>query len=67
MRVLDGYPCRGEDSPLYKRDVDPTTKFPVFVGGDSLQENRQVVAVESQILDEELNVDVELDVDIGEE
>jgi Cft2 family RNA processing exonuclease len=36
---FDGYLCRGEESPLYKRDVDPTAKCPVFV--------RQVVAVES--------------------
>jgi Cft2 family RNA processing exonuclease len=52
---FDGYLCRGEDSPLYKRDVDPTAKCPEFV--------RQIVAVESQILDEELDVDMELDVD----
>jgi Cft2 family RNA processing exonuclease len=36
---FDGYLCRGEDSPLYKRDVDPAAKCPEFV--------RQVVAVES--------------------
>ena len=34
-----GYLCRGEDSPLYKRNVDPTAKCPVFI--------RQIVAVES--------------------
>jgi hypothetical protein len=27
---FDGYLCRGEDSPLYKRDVDPTAKCPEF-------------------------------------
>lgn len=27
---FDGYLCRGEDSPLYKRDVDPMTKCPEF-------------------------------------
>jgi hypothetical protein len=36
---FDGYLCRGEESPLYKRDVDPTAKCPAFV--------RQVAAVES--------------------
>ena len=44
---FDGYLCRGEESPLYKRDVDPTAKCPAFVGGASMQENRQVVVVES--------------------
>ena len=34
------------ESPLYKRDVDPTAKCPVFV--------RQVVAVESQQVEDEL-------------
>ncbi len=43
---FDGYLCRGEDSPLYKRDVDPTAKCPAFV--------RQVVAVESMANEEEL-------------
>jgi Cft2 family RNA processing exonuclease len=42
---FDGYLCRGEDSPLYKRDVDPTAKCPVFI--------RQVVAVESISNEEE--------------
>jgi hypothetical protein len=46
---FDGYLCRGEDSPLYKRDVDPTAKCSEFV--------RQVVAVESPPLDVELEVD----------
>jgi Cft2 family RNA processing exonuclease len=36
---FDGYLCRGEESPLYKRDVDPAAKCPAFV--------RQIVAVES--------------------
>jgi len=36
---FDGYLCRGEESPLYQRNVDPTAKCPAFV--------RQVVAVES--------------------
>ena len=36
---FDGYLCRGEDSPLYKRDVDPAAKCPEFVW--------QVVTVES--------------------
>ena len=49
---FDGYLCRGEESPLYKRDVDPTAKCPVFV--------RQVVAVESI---SNGGLDVELDVD----
>jgi Cft2 family RNA processing exonuclease len=43
---FDGYLCRGEDSPLYKRDVDPAAKCPEFA--------RQVVAVESQQVDVEL-------------
>jgi Cft2 family RNA processing exonuclease len=42
---FDGYLCRGEESPLYKRDVDPTAKCPAFV--------RQVVAVEPQSVDAE--------------
>jgi Cft2 family RNA processing exonuclease len=42
---FDGYLCRGEESPLYKRDVDPTAKCPAFV--------RQVVAVESIVNGEE--------------
>jgi Beta-Casp domain/Zn-dependent metallo-hydrolase RNA specificity domain len=46
---FDGYLCRGEESPLYKRDVDPAAKCPAFVG--------QVVAIESQSLDEELLVE----------
>jgi Cft2 family RNA processing exonuclease len=60
---FDGYLCRGEESPLYKRNVDPTAKCPAF--------DRQVVAVESQPVDGELDVDVDLDVDslidLGEE
>jgi Cft2 family RNA processing exonuclease len=43
---FDGYLCRGEESPLYKRDVDPTAKCPAFV--------RQIVAVESQPVGDEL-------------
>ncbi len=43
--IFDGYLCRGEDSPLYKRDVDPAAKCPEFV--------RQVVAVESMSNSEE--------------
>jgi Cft2 family RNA processing exonuclease len=43
---FDGYLCRGEDSPLYKRDVDPTAKCPEFV--------HQVVAVESASSEESL-------------
>ena len=57
---FDGYLCRGEDSPLYKRNVDPTAKCPVFV--------RQVVAVES-MANEELDVDSlaeSLDLDVDE-
>ena len=42
---FDGYLCRGEASPLYKRDVDPAAKCPEFV--------RQVVAVESLASSEE--------------
>ena len=45
---FDGYLCRGEESPLYKRDVDPTAKCPAFV--------HQVVVVES-ISNGELDVD----------
>jgi Cft2 family RNA processing exonuclease len=59
---FDGYLCRGEESPLYKRDVDPTAKCPAFV--------RQVVAIESQSVDEELLVaesieEIDLDLDEG--
>ncbi len=36
---FDGYLCRGEESPLYKRNVDPTAKCSEFI--------RQVGAVES--------------------
>jgi Cft2 family RNA processing exonuclease len=42
---FDGYLCRGEESPLYKRDVDPTAKCPAFF--------RQVAVVESQSVDGE--------------
>jgi Cft2 family RNA processing exonuclease len=35
---FDGYLCRGEESPLYKRDVDPMAKCPEF--------QRQAVAME---------------------
>jgi Cft2 family RNA processing exonuclease len=42
---FDGYLCRGEESPLYKRDVDPAAKCPVFVP--------QVVAVDSQLVEDE--------------
>ena len=58
---FDGYLCRGEESPLYKRDVDPTAKCPAFV--------RQVVAVESQPVEDELaeasieEIDLDLDED----
>jgi hypothetical protein len=60
---FDGYLCRGEESPLYKRDVDPTAKCPVFV--------RQVVAVESIANGEELDVEpliegIDLDLDEDE-
>jgi hypothetical protein len=58
---FDGYLCRGEESPLYKRNVDPTAKCPAF--------DRQVVAVESQSLDEELVEasieEIDLDLDEG--
>ena len=46
---FDGYLCRGEESPLYKRNVDPTAKCPAFVGGASMQENDRVVVVESMV------------------
>jgi Cft2 family RNA processing exonuclease len=59
---FDGYLCRGEESPLYKRDVDPTAKCPAF--------DRQVVAVESIINGEESlaeplieGIDLDLDED----
>ncbi len=57
---FDGYLCRGEESPLYKRDVDPTAKCSEFV--------RQVVAVESQSLGKELDVEQDVDsIEIEEE
>jgi hypothetical protein len=59
---FDGYFCRGEDSPFYKRDVDPTAKCPVFV--------RQVVAVESIVNGEELLVEESIegiDLDLEED
>ena len=52
---FDGYLCRGEESPLYKRDVDPTAKCPAFV--------HQVVAVESIANGEESLVEIDLDLD----
>jgi Cft2 family RNA processing exonuclease len=60
---FDGYLCRGEESPLYKRDVDPTAKCPAYV--------RQVVAVESIVNSEELLVEplsegIDLDLDEDE-
>jgi Cft2 family RNA processing exonuclease len=59
---FDGYLCRGEDSPLYKRDVDPTAKCPVFV--------RQVVAAESVVNGEESLAEhstEEIDLDVNED
>ena len=59
---FDGYLCRGEESPLYKRNVDPTAKCPAFA--------RQVVAVESIVNGEESLVEhlVEgIDLDLKEE
>lgn len=59
---FDGYLCRGEESPLYKRDVDPTAKCPVFV--------RQVLAVESTANSEESLVEPmteEIDLDLDED
>ncbi len=38
---FDGYLCRGEESPLYKRNVDPTAKCPEFI-------RQEVVASPSQ-------------------
>jgi hypothetical protein len=60
---FDGYLCRGEESPLYKRDVDPAAKCPVFV--------RQVVAVESITNGEEFLIEpviegIDLDLDEDE-
>jgi Cft2 family RNA processing exonuclease len=59
---FDGYLCRGEDSPLYKRDVDPAAKCPEFA--------HQVVAVESMSDSEESlteppsdNINLDLDED----
>lgn len=41
---FDGYICRGEASPLYKRDVDPTTKCGEFVRQDpSIESSGDVV------------------------
>jgi hypothetical protein len=59
---FDGYLCRGEESPLYKRDVDPTAKCPAF--------DRQVMAVESQPVEDELVVEPlieEIDLDLDED
>ncbi|WP_310487561.1 MBL fold metallo-hydrolase [Chamaesiphon sp. VAR_69_metabat_338] len=56
---FDGYLCRGEDSPLYKRDVDPAAKCPEFV--------RQVVTVESLPVDVDLVEPLLEDVDLAED
>ncbi|WP_310428282.1 MBL fold metallo-hydrolase [Chamaesiphon sp. VAR_48_metabat_135_sub] len=59
---FDGYLCRGEESPLYKRDVDPTAKCPAFV--------RQVVAIESIVNGEESLIEPlveEIDLDLDED
>jgi hypothetical protein len=59
---FDGYLCRGEENPLYKRNVDPTAKCPAFV--------RQVVVVESQPVEDELEVEPlieEIDLDLDED
>jgi Cft2 family RNA processing exonuclease len=56
---FDGYLCRGEESPLYKRDVDPTAKCPAFV--------RQVVAVESIASGDESLVEPSIDLDLRED
>jgi Cft2 family RNA processing exonuclease len=50
---FDGYLCRGEESPLYKRDVDPTAKCLIFV--------RQIIAVESTANVEEWLVEPPID------
>jgi Cft2 family RNA processing exonuclease len=52
---FDGYLCRGEESPLYKRDVDPTAKCPAFI--------RQVVAVESIVNGVEESIEPDLEED----
>jgi Cft2 family RNA processing exonuclease len=59
---FDGYLCRGEESPLYKRDVDPTAKCPAFV--------RQVVAAESSKVDVDSTAEPileRIDLDLEEE
>jgi Cft2 family RNA processing exonuclease len=50
---FDGYLCRSEESPLYKRDVDPTAKCPEF--------QRQAV------VGEEVDEMIELDEDEDED
>ncbi len=60
---FDGYLCRGEESPLYKRNVDPAAKCPAF--------DRQIVAVESiangeESLTEPLIEVIDLDLDEDE-
>jgi hypothetical protein len=50
---FDAYLCRGEESPWYKPDVDPTAKCPVYV--------RQVVAVESLGNGEQESIESNLD------
>ena len=57
---FDGYLCRGEESPLYKRDVDPTAKCLAFV--------RQIVAAESVTNGEESLVEPPIEgIDLEEE
>ncbi len=59
---FDGYLCRAEESPLYKRNVDPTAKCPAF--------DRQVAVVESIVNGEdELGEESieEIDLDLNED
>ncbi len=53
---FDGYLCRGEDSPLYKRDVDPTAKCFAFA-------RRSSVVNESISTEPDDSIDPDLDDD----
>lgn len=53
---FDGYLCRGEDSPLYKRDVDPTAKCLAFVRQSSVV-NESIAEEEEDSIAPDLDLD----------
>lgn len=48
---FDGYLCRSEDSPLYKRDVDPTTKCAEFIRQAEPVNIEEIAVVETESIE----------------